>query len=138
MLQQRAQSIDDRQAESQPLAALVPVRLDPVELGENISPLILGNANAGIANVDAQAALQVTAPYDDAADARIANGIRNEIEEDALQENGIALHPGRAWYDAKMQALLLGGGQERRRDARQYVIDGEGSDAGGQRAGVQS
>ena len=96
MLQQRAQSIDDCQAKSQPLAALVPIRLDPVELGENISPLVLGNANAGIANIDAQITLQATAPYDDAADARIANGIRNKIEQNALQENGIALHPDRA------------------------------------------
>ena len=101
-----AEPVDDGEAETEPAAAVRPRARQPVELAENAPPLVLGNAGAGIADVDAQLIAAAAAADHDAALFRVAHGVGDKVEQDALQQDRVARHPGVARDNAQAEPLL--------------------------------
>jgi len=69
--------------------------------------LILRNAGAGIANIDAQLRNAEPATHHYTAARRVAHGVAQQIEQDAFEQDGIAAHPRATWHDAQPKALLV-------------------------------
>src|SRR5215831_16719199 len=70
-----------------------------IELAEDVLLLVLRNPRSGIPNLDAQIDTPVAATDDHAATARVAYRVRNQIENDALQQDEVAAYPGAAGND---------------------------------------
>src|SRR6185437_5968679 len=75
------------------------------EFTENVLALILGDADAGIPNLDAQGVAAPTAADQHAAAVGIADRVGDEIEEDAAQQETVARDPVFAVQDAQAKAL---------------------------------
>jgi len=69
--------------------------------------LILRNAGAGIANIDAQLPSAEPATHHYTAARRVAHRVAHQIEQDAFKQDRIAAHPRAAWHDAQAEALLV-------------------------------
>src|SRR5215470_10112007 len=72
-----------------------------IELTEDVLLLVLRNPRSGVANLDAQIVTPVAATDDHAATAGVAYRIRNQIENDALQQDEVAAYPGTAGNNAQ-------------------------------------
>src|SRR5215475_11716111 len=72
-----------------------------IELAEDVLLLVLRNSRSGVPNLDAQIDTPVAATNDHAAPAGIAYRIRNQIENDALQQDEVAAYPGTAGNNAQ-------------------------------------
>src|SRR4029453_3894827 len=70
-----------------------------IELTENVLLLVLRNPRSGIPNLDTQVDTPRAATADHAAPAGVAYGIRNQIENDALQQDEVAAYPGAVGND---------------------------------------
>src|SRR5215470_3506039 len=92
MVEQAAQAIDDGETEAQAAMGVAPRK--PIEFAENVPPLILWNSGTGVPYLDAHGFVVPAAADDHAADGGVANRIGDQIEQDTLQEDGIAAHPG--------------------------------------------
>src|SRR5262249_1480833 len=120
MIEQLPQSLDDCEAEPQPAAVVRPLRAEYlVELAEDASPLILGDPDSGVAYIDAQACAATPASDDNAAGSGVAGRVRDEIEENPLQQNEIGVHPAAAGNDAQLQSLFAHDRGERRLQSAQ-------------------
>jgi hypothetical protein len=87
--------------------------------------LILRNAGAGIANIDAQLRNAEPATHHDTAARRVAHCVAHQIEQDAFKQDRIAAHPRAAWHDAQAEALLVCQCGERRFDAVEQPLHGQ-------------
>src|SRR6266498_2532097 len=72
-----------------------------IELAEDVLLLILRNPRSGIPNLDTQVDTPLAATDDHAATAGVVYCIRNQIENDALQQDEVAAYPGAAGNDAQ-------------------------------------
>ena len=106
MIQQRAQTIDDRQAQAEPDRLPDVGRLEPIKLAKDAFVLIFGNTGAGIPDFDPQLALAFAAADQHAAGRRVTDGIGNQVENDPLQQDAVAADPGAAADNAKRQAFF--------------------------------
>src|SRR5258706_12077163 len=106
MLEQPAQAIDDGKAESEAAAACAVGIAELAEFAEDILPLIVGNADAGVPHLDAQRLAAPPAADQDAAAIGITNGVGDEIEEDAPEQDAVALDPVPARQHPQAEPLL--------------------------------
>ena len=70
-----------------------------MELVEDIEVLVLRNAGAGVAHVDSQLATTPAAADDQSASRRIIHRIGHQIQENPLEQVGIAAYPRTASHD---------------------------------------
>src|SRR5215510_14086209 len=70
-----------------------------IELAEDVLLLVLRNPRSGIPNFDTQVGTPLAATDDHATNAGVAHRIRNQIENDALQQDEVAAYPGAAGND---------------------------------------
>ena len=73
----------------------------------------------------------------DPASRRVAHGVGDEVEQDLLEQDGIAADPRAACNHAQVQAFVARGLGECRADAVQNSADGKFGDAGAHRAGIE-
>src|SRR5215472_7260884 len=72
-----------------------------IELTEDVLLLVLRNPRSGVPNLDTQVDTPLAATDDHAATAGVAYGIRNQIENDALQQDEVAAYPGAVGNDSQ-------------------------------------
>src|SRR5215470_18705582 len=77
-----------------------------VEFAEDIAPLVFRNPRPAVPDFDMHCVAALPATHDDTAGGGVANRIGHKIEDDSLQENGIAAHPGAAQHQLKGQPLF--------------------------------
>src|SRR5215813_7527927 len=107
MAQQAAEPINDGKAEPEPRLPIRSRGRQLVELAEYALALILRNAGAGIANIDAQLRGAAAATHHDTAARRVAHRVAHQIEQDAFKQDRIAAPPRAAWPDAQAKTLLV-------------------------------
>ena len=96
--QHASDALDDRQ--SQPDAARdARALVEPVEFLEHGAPLRLRNADAGVADVDAQARAAAPAADQHAALRRIFDRVRDEVLQQAPQQAPVGAHRQRAGHE---------------------------------------
>src|SRR5262245_55845746 len=137
MVEKAAQAVDDGKPEPEATTAVSVGTGKPIELAEDAPPLILGDAHAAVADVEAQLSSVAPATNDDAPLVCIANGVGNQVEQDALKQDDVAADPGPARNSPQTQALLARGHGEGRLDPAKQVIDRELQDAGDEHAGIE-
>ena len=96
-----------------------------VELAEDALALVLRNAGSAVAHVDAQLLAAAAAADHHAAPLRVAHRVGHEVEQDPLEQDRIARHPGVAADHAQAQPLLARGIGEGGLDALEQPGDGE-------------
>ncbi len=103
-----AQSPHDRQPQAQPLVP-VPVRaLDLVELLEDAGPVLLRDADAGVAHLQDDAARAAARADQHPAGIGVADGVGHEVAQDALEEHRVGAHDDAGGDEAQREPLLLG------------------------------
>src|SRR6185369_7927133 len=107
MAEQAAESVNDGKAEPEPRLAIRSRGRQLVEFAKNAVALILRNADAGIANIEAQLHCAAAATHHDTAARRVAHRVAHQVEQDAFKQDRIAAHPRAAWHDAQAEALLI-------------------------------
>ena len=137
VLQHGAQAFDDGQSQPQPGLAAPLRRRNLVELAEDAALLIRRNADPAVAHIDAQRVPDAPAADDDPASRRVAHGVGDEVEQDLLEQDGIAADPRAACNHAQVQALVARSLGERRADAVQHPADGKFGDVGAHGAGIE-
>src|SRR4249920_1256162 len=95
--QQAAEPINYGKAEAEPHLAIRSRVRQLVELFEYAMALILRNAGAGIANIDAQLRSAEPATHHYTAVRRVAHRVAHQIEQDAFKQDWIAAHPRATW-----------------------------------------
>ena len=125
MAQQASEPINDGKAEAEPRLAIRSRVRQLVELAEYALALILRNAGAGIANIDAQLCGAAAATHHYTAARRIAHRVGHQIEQDAFKQDRIAAHPRAAWHDAQAETFLVREFGERRFDAVKQPLHGK-------------
>src|SRR6516162_10253186 len=99
MVEQLAQPVNNGKPETKTGAPVVTRCAKAIELAEDVLLLILRNPRSAIPNLDTQVDTPLAATDDHAATASVAYRIRNQIENDALQQDEVAAHPGAAGND---------------------------------------
>ena len=100
-------ALDDRQAETEPardLGALI----EPVELDEDVAPLGLRDADAGVVDVDAQMLAAPPAADQHAARRRVFDGVGDEILDEPPQQPAVGAHHQRAGHEGEFDAARAG------------------------------
>ena len=101
MTKQAAQSVDDRKPKAQSGAAVALPFAETIKFPKYFLVLVGRNSHARIPNLDPHIADAPPATDDDPTTARITHGVRNEIEDDTLQQHEIAAQPHAALGDTK-------------------------------------
>src|SRR5262245_64633679 len=125
MAEKAAQAVDNSESEPETAPTVSVGAGKPIELTEGAPPLVLGDADAGVADVEPQSVSAAPTADDDAASVRIAHCIGNQVEQDALEQDDVAANPGLARHDAQMQALLTRRHCEGRLDPAKQAMDWE-------------
>src|SRR5262245_64839125 len=99
MSKKEAEAVDDREAETETGGVLLFGCRQPAELTKNIVLLVLGNADSAVPDFDLQHARTTATTNHDPASLSIADGIRGQIEQNALEQNEVAADPGTARDD---------------------------------------
>src|SRR6266446_7017515 len=99
MVEQPTQPVNNGEPKPKAGAAVATRCTKAIELAEDVLLLILRNPTSGIPNLDTQVDAPFAATDDHAATAGIAHCIRNQIENDALQQDEVAAYPGAAEND---------------------------------------
>src|SRR5262249_33507583 len=99
MIEKRAQAVNNGKPETKPGAPVAIRCTKAIELAEDVLVLILRNPRSSIPNLDMQIDPPLAATDDPAATAGVAYCIRNQIENDALQQDEVAAYPGGAGND---------------------------------------
>ena len=136
MAEKAAQALHDGEAEAEP----GPARSDTgdlIEFAEDVLPLTSRDADAGVRHLDSQPIAAAAGTDHDAAALRIAHRVGNQIEQDALQQEAIAAHPGGAGQDAQTQRFRAGIGGEHILQLAQQRIDRKRGDVGLDGAGIE-
>src|SRR6266436_6235812 len=101
MTEQVAQAIDDGETKAETAMSVAPRK--PIEFAKNVSPLVLWNSRTAVVYLDVQGGAAPATADDHAADGGVADGIGDQVEQDTLQEDRIAAHPGAARYQPERQ-----------------------------------
>src|SRR6266853_2928783 len=105
MAEQGAQAVHDGEAEAE--TALGIASGEAVEFAEDIAPLVFGNSRPAVPDFDVNRIAAPSATHDDAAGAGVANRIGYEIDDDSLQQDRVAAHPGAARHQLERQSVLV-------------------------------
>ena len=103
-----AQAPHDRQPQAQPLVPVAVRALDLVELLEDAGPMLLRDADAGVAHLEDDAARAAARADQHPARIGVADGVGHEVAQDALEEHRVGAHDGARGDEAQREALLLG------------------------------
>src|SRR6516164_3064932 len=136
MVKQPAQPVNNGKPETE-AGAPVTLGVEAIELAEDALLLILRNPRSGIPNLDTQVDTPLAATDDHAATAGVAYGIRNQIENDALQQDEVAAYPGAAGNDPQRQPFFPRGSCEGRIDSVEQFRNRKFSYARSEHAGVE-
>src|SRR6516162_2392957 len=101
MVEQPPQPVNNGKPETKTRAPVAARCVKAIELAEDVLLLILRNPGSGIPNLDTQIDTPLAATDDHAATASVAYRIRNQIENDALQQDEVAAYPGTAGNNAQ-------------------------------------
>ena len=104
MVEQLRETAHDREAEADALGAIALRIAELVELLEHMLLLVGGNAATRIPDLDAELITTAAAADDDAAAIRVRDCIRNDVAQDALQQQRVARHGQRALVQHQLQA----------------------------------
>ena len=129
-------AFDDRKAKAD-AARDARALVEAVELLEYGAPLCLRDADAGIADIDAQPRAAAPATDQHAARWRIFDRVRNEVLQQAPQQAPVRAHRERARHEDERQPLLA---RQRRKfhfQPLQQFVDAEIGDFRLHRAGVE-
>src|ERR1035437_1608310 len=98
---------------------------EPVELHENVAPLRLRDADAGVVDVDAQSVAVAPAADQHAAGRRIFDGVGHQVLHQPAQQPAVGAHHQRAGDVFEFEPL--GGGQRRKfqLDLAHQLVDAE-------------
>src|SRR5215831_18893309 len=99
MIEQPAQPVNNGKPETKTGAPVAIRCTKAIELAEDVLLLILRNPRSSIPNLDMQIDTPLAATDGHAAAAGVAYRIRNQIENDALQQDEVAAYPGAAGND---------------------------------------
>src|SRR5215510_3581115 len=94
MAEQAAQALDDGKAEAEPAVAVF--AREPVELAEDVAPLVFRNPRPAIADLDAKLIASPATADNDPARGRVAHRVGDEVEHDALEQDEVAPDPDAA------------------------------------------
>ena len=137
MAEQPRDAVDDRESEPQALRPVAFRAARLIELLEDPRLVGRGDADAGVGDDDLGLAAVPPAADDDAALARIADRVRDEVEQAATEQGRVALGPERRRHDAEAQPLLFGGRPELVGETLEQGLQREGAPLGLNRAGVE-
>src|SRR5262249_40360755 len=101
MVEQLAQPVNNGKPETKTRAHVATRCAKAIELAEDVLLLVLRNPRSGIPNRHAQTDSPLAATDDQAATGGVAYSIRNQIENDALQQDEVAAYPGTAGNNAQ-------------------------------------
>src|SRR5690349_9056294 len=137
MVEHARAAVDGRQPETEARGRLALMRFEPLDLLEDDAELVRGNARAGVPHLDGDAIAFPPAADEHAAAPGIADGGREEVLQDALQQGGIADHhrPGRHYPQA--ERALLRHRLEGCRDAVDHLANDQRTRLRLQRASVE-
>src|SRR5687767_13050220 len=107
MAEQPSEALDDRQSQAQTFAPVVLRIGELIELAEDVPALFLRNAGAAVDHIDAHFGAATAASHEHTAAWCVTNGIRNEILDDASEQDRVASQPYIRRRDAQLEALLL-------------------------------
>src|SRR6202035_4119948 len=137
MTEQAAEAIDDGKPEAETGAPVAIWFAQAIELAEYLVVLVGRNADAGVPHLDAQLIAALAAADQHAAAARIAQRIVNQVENNLLQQDEIAAHPGVAGQRPERELFLPRRPGEGRLGVRQYLPDRKNRYVDGGRAGIE-
>src|SRR5579875_2516497 len=100
-------AIDDREAEAEPLLR-IRRRREALELLEHQGLLLERNAAPGIMHLDRDLRARAPGAHENLAGGRVADRIRQEVLEDAMEEAPVAVDGEAGRHDAEIEALALG------------------------------
>ena len=129
-------AFDDRQSQAQP-ARDAGALLEAMEFDEDVAPLRLGDADAGVIDVDAQVIAAPPAADQHAARRRVFDRIGDQILHQPAQQPAVGAHHQRARHVFEFDAF--GGGQRREfeLDLAHEFVDAEAGEFRAHRAGVE-
>src|SRR5262245_7631470 len=114
MVQETTKALDNGQSQAKAtLAFTIRIRA-PIELAENVFPLLFGNSEPAIPDFDAQRRVSETAANNDAAVGGVADRIGDEVQQNPFQQDEVAAYRCPAWHDPQGQALLMRRPRKRR------------------------
>ena len=137
VLQHLGDAVDDGEAEPEAGRRLLIFGAASFELLEDELQLILRNADAGVPDFHDDAAAAPAAAQQHFPAARVAQGVRQEVLQDAAEKRRVCHDNGVRRCDSQLQPALCGDGLKRSGDARQQRMDVHGSQLRAQRAGIQ-
>ena len=97
------------------IADLIEFLEDGVEFGRR-------HADAGVSNLDREPGATTAAAHQDLAGLRVADGVRDQILDDALEQAAVAADHGGCRHDAQSEALRRGQALELPRDRGQQLM----------------
>src|SRR5262249_25989584 len=104
MAEQAAEAIDNGETEAEAAMGVAPRQ--PIEFTENVAPLVLRNPRAAVPYLDADGLAAPAATDDHSADGGVADGVGNQVEQDAPEQDRIAAHPPAARHHPERQFLV--------------------------------
>src|SRR5215469_613294 len=129
MVEQPAQPVNNGKPETKTGAPVASRCAKAIELAEDVLLLVLRNPRSGIPNLDTQIDIPLAATDDHAATAGVAYRIRNQIENDALQQDEVAAYPGTAGNNAQRQSFFPRRSREGRIDSLEQFRNRKFGDA---------
>ncbi|MNC48900.1 hypothetical protein D3C75_980460 [compost metagenome] len=93
--------LHDCQAQAQPTVLVRALHITPLELQEHVFQVFFGNADAAVPNFNPHATAQAPTPQHHAPAAGVADGIAEQVAQDARQQLDVTAHDGRTPH--KMQ-----------------------------------
>jgi hypothetical protein len=137
VIEHACDALHDRQAESQPARGLGAF-VQPVKFLEDFALLRGRNADAGVPDVDPQAAAAAPATDQHASLAGEFDGIGDKILNKAAQQPAVRANRQRTRNENKFEALFAREGSEFHLDLAQQFVDPERADFRLQGAGVEA
>src|ERR1700678_2979545 len=121
MVEQLGQAINDGKSKAEPGAPVAVWFAEPIELAEYFPALVLRNSRARIPHLDVQLSAAFPATHEQPSMRGVAHRIGYQIEQDALEQDEVAAHPGGGAGYSQRQSLFLHRPGERALDLRQQL-----------------
>src|SRR5262249_24651686 len=137
MVEQPAQPVNNGEPETEAGTTVVTWCAKAIEFAEDVLLLVLRNSRSGIPNLDMQIDAPLAATDEHAATASIAYRIRNQIENDALQQDEVAAHPRGVRNNAQRKSFFPRGSREGRFDSVEQFRNRKFTYARSEHAGVE-
>ena len=137
MVEKPAQAINDSESQSHPAPPLMLGAGELMKLREDVLVLILRNAVPAVPHLYAQLrAAPAAANHDPAAD-RIGDCIGHQIQQNPLQQDGVAAHPGAVRHDPEREPIFACRCRESALGPLEQMRDRKVGDSGCQHQGVE-